>query len=707
MRLGGFLTTVALLALAVVAFGYSDSYDSYGSSSSYSYRSNGHYGEYPPHSRYENASYAYYINQKLYHAFADKFPPAVYPYLLCVEKLDSNSYQPYDDSKDSYDADYKAKFFWRAHFGYYSAYYEPYKVCKKCSYGYSFDGKKHLKELKAPREFVTGYSAHFPNSAYHVDFDDHKNAYASWQIKYLTALATRKSQRCPIYKYSRLVYKESPYIDVGYMKSAYSLHGPWVDRANTTWYGEGNSKTRNAGYTYFGQFVDHDITKDNVPSSELDEIYNSDKNKYFRKPDWYTWPPYKINNGRTPLLDLDSVYGRYGREDKYRDEEDHDKLKEGEGNDVPRYPDGTAMIPEARNDENIIVAQFHYLFIEFHNTLVDWIRERDYGHGCKESIAVFERARKIVLWHYQYLVLNAFLPKIVDHGVLHAIHRYGRQHYVGLKAQQMHIPIEFSAAAYRLHTVVRDAYMINKHTGFKHLFNPMDMSGTSDMRGGRYLHNNSLEVDWRLFFEFDDEPVRSLPGRLLDENVVPSLLNLPKYPAHASIVDDIPLALPVRSMLRGAIYGIASGEDIAKAFHVPHLHPEYVDWYVDGYWRQDGNYNGQYGKHSDYDYKNKNSYDDKYKGYEGTPLWFYLCREGVKHNKGERLGYVGSIIVAETLIGLLQADPDSYLNAAPGFKPFLYSHDSYNGRKCAYEHKCIYSFQDLLDFTDLRKPKSS
>jgi|ERR1044072_944926 hypothetical protein len=47
-----------------------------------------------------------------------------------------------------------------------------------------------------------------------------------------------------------------------------------------------------AGYTYFGQFVDHDITLD--VSSTIDVATDANT----------------INNMRSPALDLDSVYGR-------------------------------------------------------------------------------------------------------------------------------------------------------------------------------------------------------------------------------------------------------------------------------------------------------------------------------------------------------------------------------------------------------------
>jgi hypothetical protein len=45
-----------------------------------------------------------------------------------------------------------------------------------------------------------------------------------------------------------------------------------------------------------------------------------------------------------------------------------------------------------------------------------------------------------------------------------------------------------------------------------------------------------------------------------------------------------------------------------------------------------------------------------------TPLWYYVLREAEVQTDGETLGELGSKLVAGTLIGLIKADPKSYLN---------------------------------------------
>jgi len=54
-----------------------------------------------------------------------------------------------------------------------------------------------------------------------------------------------------------------------------------------------------------------------------------------------------------------------------------------------------------------------------------------------------------------------------------------------------------------------------------------------------------------------------------------------------------------------------------------------------------------------------------------TPLWLYVLREAQLANAGQFLGPVGGRIVAEVMIGLLRADPASYLTQQPGWQPTL------------------------------------
>lgn len=60
---------------------------------------------------------------------------------------------------------------------------------------------------------------------------------------------------------------------------------------------------------------------------------------------------------------------------------------------------------------------------------------------------------------------------------------------------------------------------------------------------------------------------------------------------------------------------------------------------------------------------------------DSTPLWYYILKEAEVMESGLRLGPVGATIVGEVFIGLLQADPSAYWNAAPEIVPTLPSVD--------------------------------
>ncbi|WP_349760099.1 peroxidase family protein, partial [Rhodovulum sp.] len=125
-------------------------------------------------------------------------------------------------------------------------------------------------------------------------------------------------------------------------------------------------------------------------------------------------------------------------------------------NDLPRSPEGQALIGDHRNDENLIVARTHLAFLKFHNTVVDLLA----AQGV-EGRALFQEARQIVTWHYQWIVLHDYLDRLAGPGAAERILHDGRKFYRFKKMPYM--PVEFSGAAYRLgHTMVRQDYDYNR-----------------------------------------------------------------------------------------------------------------------------------------------------------------------------------------------------------------------------------------------------
>jgi hypothetical protein len=155
-------------------------------------------------------------------------------------------------------------------------------------------------------------------------------------------------------------------------------------------------------YTYFGQFLDHDITFD--PMSSL--IKHTD--------------PDALTDFRTPAFDLDNVYGRGKDDQPYMYDNGpafllgapNDGGSDPNARDLPRNTpnppnDARALIGDPRNDENSIVSQLQGLFLRFHNRTIK-------DHPEIDASADFAQIQRIVRFHYHYVILNDFLPRIIS-----------------------------------------------------------------------------------------------------------------------------------------------------------------------------------------------------------------------------------------------------------------------------------------------------
>ena len=86
--------------------------------------------------------------------------------------------------------------------------------------------------------------------------------------------------------------------------------------------------------------------------------------------------------------------------------------------DLPRSKDGTAIIADPRNDENLVLAGLHAAFLLFHNKAVDLMGEHDHRASPGE---VFRQARQLTTWHYQWMILHEFLPLFVGQALVNDI----------------------------------------------------------------------------------------------------------------------------------------------------------------------------------------------------------------------------------------------------------------------------------------------
>jgi hypothetical protein len=394
-----------------------------------------------------------------------------------------------------------------------------------------------------------------------------------------------------------------------------------------------DNKSIPSGYTYLGQFIDHDITFDTtaLPERAID--------------------PWGLRNFRTPKLDLDSLYGLGPVDQPYlyervdagaerarfvigRNAPSQDQNGDaifGLPNDLPRSGQGDALIGDPRNDENLIVAQLHLAFLKFHNRVAN------------ERKLSFAEARRTVTWHYQWIVVHDFLPKLVDEAELARVVDQGPT-FFQFDAEPF-MPVEFSAAAYRLHTMIRESYDYNRVFGpgpgrlapatLETLFNFTGFSGTG------VPVPSSWVIDWRRFFRFEDAPANS--SRRLDAQLTAALSRLPGP-------DDDRRRLAVKNLLRGLAFGLPSGQNVARALDLGDrvLPPGQI---------AESGADGQLAAAKGY--------------HRQTPLWYYILKEAELLGGGQKLGPVGGRIVAEVLIGLLLGDQRSYLTANPSFQPDL------------------------------------
>ena len=212
-----------------------------------------------------------------------------------------------------------------------------------------------------------------------------------------------------------------------------------------------------AGVTFFGQFLDHDITLD--PRSPLLERSN----------------PKKTTNFRTAAFDLDSVYGDgpTGSPELYDVTTGDIKLRvepipgselvSRRGAirfDLPRAPNNNAILGDSRNDEHVILAQFHLAVLRFHNAVIDHLR-KDPTLADQSADRIFKMAQRQVRWHYQWIILHEFLPLTIGQERVDDILRKGLRFYE-VDKRNPSIPIEFSVSAYRFgHSQIRPSYRLN------------------------------------------------------------------------------------------------------------------------------------------------------------------------------------------------------------------------------------------------------
>ena len=392
-----------------------------------------------------------------------------------------------------------------------------------------------------------------------------------------------------------------------------------------------------AGVTFFGQFLDHDITLD--PKSNL--LTNSN--------------PKTTTNFRTPAFDLDSVYGAGPEESvELYDTTSGDilfKIEAIPGSeavsrlgatryDLPRDATGKAIVAEGRNDENLVISQFQLAMLRFHNAVSANVRANN-GNWTAEE--VFSEAQRQVRWHYQWIIVNEFLPITIGQA--------RTTKFLADKSTNRNprIPMEFSVAAYRFgHSQIRPSYRMNfGATGgparFGFVFEDSaanaDNPNPNDFRGGKRAP--SRFIDWQTFFDFG-VPGGVRQNKLIDAKVSSPMFHLPglRSPTPGLPSDGVQ-SLISRNLMRHVNFGLPSGQAVAARLGLPALTAAQLSELMPfGF--------------------------DK-----STPLFYYILKEAQVQENGLQLGAVGGYIVGKVFTDLLKADASSYVASKPDWTPTL------------------------------------
>jgi hypothetical protein len=499
-------------------------------------------------------------------------------------------------------------------------------------------------------------------------------------------------------------------------------------------------------FTYFGQFIDHDITantdRDAPQPNPISEMTGPIVEPLDRSE-----VVSNIVNLRNGSLRLDSLYGEGPSHTPFtiktrnalRDPDDRAKMRLGglapvggdldlpaDGMaDLPRLGDmiddpasgldladlealpdddfkkgfvdggvvkrSRAMIGDGRNDENLLVAQLHLSFLRFHNAIADGLKT-----DIPDDDARFQEAKRRTTLTYQWLVVNQYLPRICQPSVVDAVKAAAAPMYaefrdrVGATADELPLPLEFSVAALRFgHSMVRAAYDHNKNFGrpagggdrrasFMELFSFTGGDRLGETAIGIAFDQlpSNWPIDWTRFAkDAPDQPDHV--ARKIDTQLAPPLTDMFKESDDAGELGRILRFLAERNLRRSHRMNIPSGQGMVAAVNAFDA--------ADGPSVEAAAHKVAYVPDCGGQMPNPDqpadgidvlSPDVLGSGPAGgalasggmtekTPLWYYILREA-EVTQGDTLGPLGSRLVAETLVGLIIQDDQSYWNEGSG-----------------------------------------
>ena len=361
-------------------------------------------------------------------------------------------------------------------------------------------------------------------------------------------------------------------------------------------------ETLDAGLTYALQFVAHDFVPGRGQSLTAHGQYQFglNLNSVYGNFDDFTYQFYPQNTG---LLD---ETGRF-------------RFDAARPWDLPRNAAGKAIVPESRNDINVILAQIHRLIQRVHNVLLD--------EGIADDAL---QARQWVTHLYHGVVVDHLMRDLLEPGVYKLLFE---QNTDVIMLDKQRIPYFFSHAAFRFgHSMVRRFYTLSdqaSHVNLDELVSP-----------GKPIPR-SHHINWAFLFNGGE----SSPALAIDTSIARGMQFIPSLSpcqrqTEVNVIKQNILA-PMRK-------GLPAGVDFVKQWL--EADPSVADGVA-----------GVYGIDSDalktlgleaitsLHHTNLSEFD-----LATLPLWPYLLAEAEIQQDGQCLGVLGSVMVGQVIKRALQ-----------------------------------------------------
>lgn len=396
-----------------------------------------------------------------------------------------------------------------------------------------------------------------------------------------------------------------------------------------------------AAYTYFGQFLAHDMSYMALEST----------------PNGKYW----VNKNAFHALQFNSLFGTIEKPgDPSSDWVCHAGTALGKDNSIPKTLEPCFDLPrnvltgkprckDPRADSNLALAQMHVLLVRFHQKLA-------IAFALTES-----EAKRATKQHLQAVVLTDYLQRIIPCNIYDEVMCSGRRVVATDSSTDFLIPLEFAAAVFRFgHSMIQNVYSpwgLSWPLG-QDISYPEESASLGTLlhfTSAKAIVSENLEYAWGQFwrhwvgFSLDGKEDIHLMAARISTQINRDFRSVPRknFPDVQSPEDSF--NLPFQTLVRGAKFLLPSGQELANLFGEKNI------LNVAGFLKNDGRFSNV---------ANDQSLQ------QHTPLWFFTLAEAEVVGSG-KLGPVAARTVMETFHAALSADQSGILDADGTMKSFV------------------------------------